>query len=133
MYTIHVNCNILFPHPGIGDFFYEPAAGIIHGPEEFAEGIATGVKSLATNVIGGTAGALGRIGNRLGTGVAALTVDEKFQKERRERINRKTGFAESGKNLLRSVVDGVTGVFTKPIEGAKEDGIEGRSSNEYIH
>ena len=113
--------------------FYEPAAGIIHGPEEFAEGIATGVKSLATNVIGGTAGALGRIGNRLGTGVAALTVDEKFQKERRERINRKTGFAESGKNLLRSVVDGVTGVFTKPIEGAKEDGIEGRSSNEYIH
>jgi len=27
---------------GIGDFFYEPAVGIVHGPEEFAEGIAIG-------------------------------------------------------------------------------------------
>lgn len=111
---------------GIGDFFYEPAAGIVHGPEEFAEGIANGVKSLASNVIGGTAGALGRIGNRLGTGVAVLTIDDKFQKERRERINRKTGFAESGKNLFRGFISGVTGVVTKPIEGAKEEGVEGK-------
>ncbi|KAJ6225422.1 hypothetical protein RDWZM_003967 [Blomia tropicalis] len=110
---------------GVGDFFYEPAMGIIHGPEEFAEGIATGVKSLATNVIGGTAGALGRIGNRLGTGVAALTIDEKFQKDRRERINRKVGFAESGRTLFRGFYNGLTGVITKPIEGAQKDGVEG--------
>ena len=110
---------------GFGDFFYEPAAGIVHGPEEFAEGIAAGVKSLASNVIGGTAGALGRIGNRLGTGIAALTIDEKFQKERRERMNRKNGFAERGTNLFRDFLGGITGVVTKPIEGARENGVEG--------
>lgn len=110
---------------GIGDFFYEPAMGIIHGPEEFAEGLATGVRSLASGVLGGTAGALGRIGNRLGSGVAALSVDDKFQKERRERMNKKKGFAESGKNLVRGFVSGLTGVFTQPLEGAKEDGVEG--------
>ena len=89
---------------GIGDFFYEPAVGIIHGPEEFAERLGVGVKSLASNVIGGTAGALGRIGNRLGTGVATLTIDEKFQKDRRERMNKKANFAESGKNLLKGII-----------------------------
>nr|XP_046914733.1 vacuolar protein sorting-associated protein 13-like [Dermatophagoides farinae] len=110
---------------GIGDFFYEPAVGIFHGPDEFAEGIKTGVKSLASNVIGGTAGALSRIGNRLGTGVATLTIDEKFQKDRRERMNRKTTFTESGKNLFKGIFSGITGVVTKPIEGAKEEGVGG--------
>lgn len=110
---------------GFGDFFYEPAVGIIHGPEEFAEGLALGFKSLASNVLGGTAGALSRIGNRLGTGVAALTVDDKFQKERRERMNKATGLADSGRNLLRGFVSGLTGVVTKPIEGAIEEGVEG--------
>ena len=111
---------------GIGDFFYEPAVGIIQGPEEFAEGLANGIKSLAGGVFGCTAGALGRITNRLGTGVAALTIDDKFQKERRERMNRKTGFAESGKNLFRGFVSGLTGVVTKPIEGVTNNGMEGR-------
>ena len=60
--------------------------------------------------------------------MAALTIDEKFQKKRRERINRKAGFAESGKNLFRGILQGVTGVVTKPIEGAKEEGVEGAIS-----
>lgn len=110
---------------GIGDFFYEPAVGIFHGPDEFAEGLKTGVKSLASNVIGGTAGALSRIGSSLGTGVATLTIDDKFQKDRRERINRKTTFTESGKNLFKGIFSGITGVITKPIEGAKEQGFGG--------
>lgn len=99
--------------------------GIIQGPEEFADGVAAGFKSLASNVLGGTADALGRIGNRLGTGVAALTVDDKFQKERRERINRKVGFGENSRNLFRGFLSGVTGVITKPIEGAQQEGVEG--------
>ncbi len=89
------------------------------------EGIGNGIRSLASGVLGGTAGALGRIGNRLGTGVAALTIDDEFQKERRERMNRKTGFTESGKNLFRGIYSGITGVVTKPIEGASKDGVEG--------
>lgn len=77
-------------------------------------------------MLGGTAGALGRIGYRLGTGVAALTIDEKFQKERRERLNRKVSFWESGMNLFRGFAQGITGVVTKPYEGAREEGVEGK-------
>ncbi|CAG2170405.1 unnamed protein product, partial [Oppiella nova] len=110
---------------GVGDFFYEPFQGIIQGPGEFAEGISIGVKSLASNVVGGAAGALGSITNTLGEGVSALSMDDKFRRERRSRLNRKIGFAESGKNLFKGVISGVTGVITQPIEGAKEDGIEG--------
>lgn len=31
----------------------------------------------------------------------------------------------SNKKILQGVFDGVTGVFVKPIEGAKEEGVEG--------
>lgn len=88
--------------------------------------MANGIRSLASGVLGGTAGALGRIGSRLGTGVAALTTDDQFQAQRRERMNRKAGFAESGRNLFRGFVSGLTGVVTRPIEGANRDGIGGK-------
>lgn len=39
---------------GIEDFFYEPYQGIIQGPEEFAEGLAIGVKSLLGHAVGKT-------------------------------------------------------------------------------
>lgn len=111
---------------GIDDFFYEPAVGIIHGPEEFAEGMATGVISLASNIIGSTAGALGRISSRIGSGVAVFSADPKFRKQRRKRKNKKVGFGQRGKNLVRGFVDGIAGVVTKPIEGARKQGVEGK-------
>jgi vacuolar protein sorting-associated protein 13A/C len=110
---------------GVGDFFYEPFQGIIQGPEEFAEGMALGLKSLASNVFGGAAGALGSITGTLGEGVSVLTMDDKFRRERRSRLNRKEGFAERGKNLFRDVLAGVTGVITQPVEGAMEEGFGG--------
>ena len=67
-----------------------------------------GVKSLASHVVGGAAGALGRITGTLGEGVSALTMDDKFRAERRARINRKGGIAEGGKNLIRGVFGGIS-------------------------
>jgi len=87
--------------------------------------MAIGVKSLASNVVGGAAGALSSITGTLGEGVSALTMDDKFRRERRSRLNRKSGFAESGINLFRGVFAGVTGVITQPMEGVKQDGFEG--------
>lgn len=39
---------------GVTDLFYEPFQGAIQGPEEFAEGLALGVKSLFGHAIGKT-------------------------------------------------------------------------------
>uniref|UniRef100_A0AC35TVZ0 VPS13_C domain-containing protein n=1 Tax=Rhabditophanes sp. KR3021 TaxID=114890 RepID=A0AC35TVZ0_9BILA len=39
----------------------QPYNGLIHGPEEFAEGLAIGVTSVFSHTIGGVTGAAGRI------------------------------------------------------------------------
>lgn len=115
---------------GVGDFFYEPFQGAIQGPEEFAEGLALGVKSLFGHAVGGAAGAVSRITGTLGKGLAALTLDEEYQKKRRQVQSRRPqdlrqGLAQSGKGLVMGVFEGVTGIVTKPIEGAKEEGVGG--------
>ncbi|XP_063230011.1 intermembrane lipid transfer protein Vps13 isoform X2 [Bacillus rossius redtenbacheri] len=115
---------------GVEDLFYEPFQGAIEGPEEFAEGLLIGVRSLFGHTLGGAAGAVSRITGAMGKGVAALTFDKDYQRKRREAMlqrpaNVQMGLARSGRGLVMGVVDGVSGVFTKPIAGAKEEGVEG--------
>ncbi|CAH3176358.1 unnamed protein product, partial [Porites evermanni] len=115
---------------GAIDFFYEPYQGLIQGPGEFAEGLAIGSRSLFGHTVGGAAGAVSRITGTLGKGIAALTMDDKYQQERRQAmgkkpVNVKEGLTRGGKGLLEGVVGGVTGIVTKPMEGAKEAGSAG--------
>lgn len=53
---------------GVNDLFYEPAMGFVQGPEEFAEGLVLGVRSLLSSTVGGVAGAFGKITGTLGEG-----------------------------------------------------------------
>ncbi|XP_041355806.1 vacuolar protein sorting-associated protein 13A-like isoform X2 [Gigantopelta aegis] len=115
---------------GAVDLFYEPYQGAIQGPEEFAEGLALGVRSLFGHAVGGAAGAVSRITGTLGKGIAALTLDDDYQKKRREQLNKRPasareGFARGGKGLVMGVFDGVTGIVRKPMEGAKQEGVSG--------
>uniref|UniRef100_A0A2C9KC68 Intermembrane lipid transfer protein VPS13-like C-terminal domain-containing protein n=1 Tax=Biomphalaria glabrata TaxID=6526 RepID=A0A2C9KC68_BIOGL len=115
---------------GIEDLFYEPYQGAIQGPGEFAEGLALGVRSLFGHAVGGAAGAVSRITGTLGKGLAALTLDDDYQKKRREQLNKRPataseGFARGGKGLVMGVFDGVTGIVRKPVEGAKQEGVTG--------
>ncbi|KAK0425183.1 hypothetical protein QR680_009077 [Steinernema hermaphroditum] len=115
---------------GVEDLFYQPFHGFIQGPEEFAEGVAIGVQSLFGHAVGGAAGAVSRITGTVGKGVAALTFDDEYQRKRQEALNRRPqnfseGMARGAKGLGQGVVDGVTGVFWKPIEGAREGGAGG--------
>lgn len=71
-----------------------------------------------------------RITGAMGQGLAALTFDKDYQKKRRNSLtkrptNLREGLARGGKGLVTGVTDGITGVFTKPISGAKADGFEG--------
>ncbi|KAK8381851.1 hypothetical protein O3P69_015099 [Scylla paramamosain] len=115
---------------GVEDLFYEPFQGAIEGPGEFAEGMMYGVTSFMGKTVGGAAGAVSRITGTIGKGVAALTLDDEYQKRRREAMHRKPAdgietLARGGKGIVTGVVDGVTGVFLKPIDGAREEGVEG--------
>ncbi|XP_065589593.1 intermembrane lipid transfer protein VPS13C [Cyrtonyx montezumae] len=115
---------------GVEAFFYEPFQGAVQGPEEFAEGFVIGVKSLLGHTVGGAAGVVSRITGSVGKGLAAITMDKEYQQKRREEMGRQPrDFSDSltkgGKGLLRGVVGGVTGIITKPVEGAKKEGAAG--------
>lgn len=90
---------------GVQDLFYEPFQGAIQGPEEFAEGLALGVRSLFGHTVGGAAGAVSRITGTFGKGLAALTFDDEYQRKRQAQLNRKPkdfkeGMARSTKGLV---------------------------------
>ena len=58
-----------------------------------------------SNHVGGAAGAVSRITGTLGKGIAALTLDDDYQKKRREQLNKRPanvgeGFARGGKGLV---------------------------------
>ncbi|XP_030555732.1 vacuolar protein sorting-associated protein 13 [Drosophila novamexicana] len=115
---------------GVEDLFYEPFQGAIQGPGEFAEGLVLGVKSLFGHTVGGAAGAMSKITGAMGKGLAALTFDDDYQRKRRQGMHNKPknfheGLARSGKGLVMGFVDGVTGVVTKPVHGAREEGAQG--------
>uniref|UniRef100_A0A1A7WXB8 Vacuolar protein sorting 13 homolog C n=1 Tax=Iconisemion striatum TaxID=60296 RepID=A0A1A7WXB8_9TELE len=115
---------------GVEAFFYEPFQGAVQGPEEFAEGFVIGVRSLFGHTVGGAAGMVSKITGSVGKGLAAITMDKEYQQERREEMNRppkdfKDSLAKGGKGLLKGVVGGVTGIVTKPVEGAKKEGAAG--------
>ncbi|CAI4228502.1 unnamed protein product [Auanema sp. JU1783] len=115
---------------GVEDLFYQPFQGLIQGPEEFFQGVGFGLQSMFGHTVGGAAGAVGRIAGTVGKGVAALTFDSEYQRKRQEDINRKPqsfgeGMARGVKGLGMGVVNGLTGVVTKPYEGARTEGAKG--------
>ncbi|XP_077174397.1 intermembrane lipid transfer protein VPS13C isoform X2 [Paroedura picta] len=115
---------------GVEAFFYEPFQGAVQGPEEFAEGFVIGVRSLLGHTVGGAAGVVSRITGSVGKGLAAITMDKEYQQKRREEMGRQPkdfgdSLAKGGKGLLRGVLGGVTGIVTKPVEGAKKEGAAG--------
>lgn len=115
---------------GVEALFYEPFQGAVQGPEEFAEGLVIGVRSLFGHTVGGAAGVVSRITGSVGKGLAAITLDKEYQQKRREEMCRQPkdfgdSLARGGKGFLRGVVGGVTGIITKPVEGAKKEGAAG--------
>ncbi|EPQ04529.1 Vacuolar protein sorting-associated protein 13C [Myotis brandtii] len=115
---------------GVEALFYEPFQGAVQGPEEFAEGLVIGVRSLFGHTVGGAAGVVSRITGSVGKGLAAITLDKEYQQKRREEMGRQPkdfgdSLARGGKGFLRGVVGGVTGIITKPMEGAKKEGAAG--------
>ncbi|KAM5242082.1 intermembrane lipid transfer protein VPS13C isoform 2-T2 [Hipposideros larvatus] len=115
---------------GVEALFYEPFQGAVQGSEEFAEGLVIGVRSLFGHTVGGAAGVVSRITGSVGKGLAAITLDKEYQQKRREEMGRQPkdfgdSLARGGKGFLRGVVGGVTGIITKPVEGAKKEGAAG--------
>ncbi|RDD43391.1 Vacuolar protein sorting-associated protein 13C [Trichoplax sp. H2] len=115
---------------GIQDFFYEPYQGAVTGPAEFFEGLGHGVTGLLGHTIGGTFSAASRITDTVGKGFAALSMDKEYQRERQKASSSKPsdlgeGLLRGGKGFAKGLWSGVSGIVTKPIEGAEKEGVSG--------
>ncbi|RNF03402.1 hypothetical protein TraAM80_05765 [Trypanosoma rangeli] len=94
---------------GAMKFFQEPIAGLSTSPKAFAMGFASGSSALVTEVVGG---GLGAVSNLAKAGADLMGVASGGRQRKR------TG-------LLQGIASGVTGVLTKPMEGAAESGATG--------
>ena len=73
---------------GVTDAFYEPMQGIMRGPEEFAEGVIRGGRSLGSNVLYGVTDSISKMTGSLAKGVAELSMDKEYLEKRRQEAQR---------------------------------------------
>lgn len=115
---------------GVFDLFYEPAVGLVQSPGAFARGLGRGVKSLGTKLVFGVAGFMKAATGSVAGVASKVTFDEEYQRERSKRMRVRPKHVGDGMSMAaghfgRGLYDGITGVFTKPYEGAKKDGLLG--------
>ncbi|EGG20936.1 vacuolar protein sorting-associated protein 13 family protein [Cavenderia fasciculata] len=122
----------LFNHlsTGVKDFFYEPAMGLVTSPKDFGKGLAKGSISLVKNSVYGLFNTLTKVSGAVGKGVSLLSFDEQYLRNRQRLSQKKArhaleGMAYGFKGLGKGVLDGVTGLVIKPVEGAQQQGVEG--------
>jgi vacuolar protein sorting-associated protein 13A/C len=87
---------------------------MLRGPDEFAQGVLRGGKSLAENTLYGLSDSVGKVSGSLGKGLAELSMDKDYLERRA--ITSAHASHETTRNLgqgfLRSVED-VSGGFLK--------------------
>lgn len=57
-----------------------PLQGVMEGPDEFADGLCYGARSLLGHVVGGTAGSVSLISSSLGGLLSSLSFDEDYKR-----------------------------------------------------
>jgi hypothetical protein len=116
---------------GVKEFFYAPAQGIVESPMAFGRGVASGTSSLLKATVSGFSASATAMSGAAGKGLAALSMDEEYAQRRARRRRRVRvahvgeGLQEGAKELGHGFTSGITGVFTKPVEGAKKGGFLG--------
>lgn len=116
---------------GVKDMFYEPLQGFeITKPEEFGLGVAKGASSLMKKTVFGLSDTFSKFTGSIGKGLTVMTMDSKFQESRRIASRNRPrhlgqGMAKGAKSFVQGFASGVTGVFTQPMQGAQESGVEG--------
>ena len=108
---------------GVFEFVTEPAKGLLKGPKAFASGVGKGVKSLVGGVISGGFGSVSKITGSLYNVIKEVGGDEPVLTRGNTKIE--VFMYEGFKGGVMDVVHGVSGVFTKPYKGAKEQGAKG--------
>ena len=108
---------------GVYEFIAEPATGLLKGPDEFVGGVGKGVQSLVTNVISGGFDSVSKITGQLYEVMKNVAGDE--TEGRRQPAGVGEGLLQGVRGGASEIFDGVTGIFTKPIQKSREQGAKG--------
>ena len=112
---------------------------MLKGPEEFGQGVMKGGKSFHDNVLRGMGESIHKASGALGHTLAELTQDRQYLEKRAAgetavvrgqtsgppKRNVAEGAVKGADTVVTSLFRGVTGLVQKPLEGAKEKGVEG--------
>ena len=111
---------------GVFEFFSEPVKGLMKAsPSEFSKGVGKGVRSLVGGVVSGSFGSVSKITGSLYTIVREVGGDEESANRINQTDNVAEGVFHGVKGGIVDLAEGVTGVFTKPWQGAKKGGVKG--------
>ena len=109
-----------------GDMFYEPIDGLVHDENSTLDGISKAGKGVASRAIGG----MSKVTGGVGKGLAMLTVDKSFFRNRElRRYNKATTVSEGiyvgTKELGKNIAEGLSGIVVSPYRGWEEGGMKG--------
>ncbi len=122
---------------GVGNgakaFLYAPIQGNILKPTEYVAGISSGAELFARETVKGVFNAMAGLGGGASNLAAKLAFDNTYERKRETRnihgmVHRRgirSGLASGGCSVVGGVTDGVSGIFKKPIETAKTEGVLG--------
>jgi hypothetical protein len=110
---------------GVLDFFSEPLK-----QRSLSQGLAKGTSSLVENSVGGLFGSGSKVTGSISTGLASLSMDADYLKQRQTMRRTKPrdfseGVSQGVRDLSIGVFTGVTGIFTQPVIGAAQEGVSG--------
>ncbi|MEN2496735.1 MAG: hypothetical protein MHMPM18_001216 [Marteilia pararefringens] len=116
---------------GVQSLFYEPYQGAIMDSQHFFEGIQLGSAVFISKVVGGFSLSIAKLTKDIGSNISLLTFDQKFINKRSARSQsfvqkESTDIIQSTfANFFTDIAESIGGVVTKPIDGAKKDGVSG--------
>lgn len=108
---------------GVFEFFSQPIKGLMKSPQDFAQGVGKGVKSLVSGVITGSVGSVSKVTGSLYALMRKAGGDTEIADLRADNVV--VGLYKGMTGSVVELTEGVAGVFVKPWKGAQTGGVSG--------
>jgi hypothetical protein len=105
----------------VSDIFIEPAASAVSSPKDVLTSMQHGTTSLIHNVVGSSLGSIASVSDAFSRGISSVTGSDRLNETAKIR-SAGEGLKHGAKSLGMGILSGITGVVTKPMEGARAHG-----------
>jgi hypothetical protein len=105
----------------VSDIFIEPAASAVSSPKDVLSSMQHGTTSLIHNVVGSSLGSIASVSDAVSRGISSVTGNDRAHETTKIR-SAGEGLKHGAKSFGMGLLSGITGVVTKPIEGARAEG-----------